>query len=52
MTKFIINIKSGKVWSCDKVGNDYLIYRNNQSKFISKKSLKNNWKELKLTKNN
>ena len=41
---FIINKKSGMVWACDKVGDEYLIHRYNYSMFISKQSLIKNWK--------
>ena len=42
-TRSIINRRSRKVWSCDKVGNEYIIYQNNQTKVISETSLINNW---------
>ena len=48
----IINKRSGLVWSCDKVGAEYLIWRNNQSRFISQKSFQKNWKiRVHITKN-
>ena len=41
--QYWINKKSKLVWCCDEIENEIIIYRNNQTKVISKKSLLKNF---------
>jgi hypothetical protein len=47
MTQYWKNKKSGITWSVDIVDDEtVIIYRLNQSKIITLKSLKNNWSKV------